>query len=152
MKTPGAVCFEKAKASDAIVLANVSARAFDNDLKYGAPGPGGPPGYTSEAWQRKMMRLGYYYKIVIEGQIIGGVIIFRKAVREYEVGRIFIDPNFQNQGIGTAAFAFIKETFPLTNRWTLGTPTWNQRNRYFYHKIGFVEVGQDEHDGVLFEM
>jgi GNAT superfamily N-acetyltransferase len=152
MKKAGVVHFEKAKASDAQSLAEVSTRAFDNAINYGALGPGGPPGYNSEMWQRKMMRLGSYYKILFDGQIVGGVIIFRKAVREYEVGRIFIDPDFQNQGIGTAVFAFIWEAFPLAKRWTLGTPAWNQRNRHFYQKMGFEEVGQDEHNGILFEI
>jgi GNAT superfamily N-acetyltransferase len=142
--------FEKARPNDAVSLAEVSCRAFDNDVNYGAPGPGGPPGYKSEAWQRKMMRLGHYYKIVSDGQIVGGFIIFRKAVREYEVGRIFIDPDFQNQGIGVKVFAFLDNEFPLAKKWTLDTPTWNHRNRHFYQKIGFVEVAQAS-DQICFE-
>lgn len=77
MKKAGVIHFEKAEASDAKSLAEVSARAFDNDINYGAPGPGGPPSYKSGVWQR---------------------------------------------------------------------------NRHFYQKIGFVEVAQDGHNGVLFEM
>jgi GNAT superfamily N-acetyltransferase len=143
--------FEKAKARDAKALAVISGRAFDNDVHYGAPGPGGPPGYKSDQWQSKMMRFGQYYKILADGQIIGGIIIFRKKTREYELGRIFVDPDFQNQGIGAQAFEFIWEEFPLAKRWTLGTPAWNQRTRHFYKKVGFVEIGQDGHGGILFE-
>jgi hypothetical protein len=36
-------------------------------------------------------------------------------------------------------------------KWTLGTPAWNRRTRHFYKKVGFVEVGKDGHDGILFE-
>ena len=143
--------FEKAKTRDAQVLALVSWRAFDHDIHYGAPGPGGPPGYKSDQWQSKMMRLGDYYRILADGQIVGGIIVFRKAPREYELGRIFIEPDFQNQGIGTQAFEFLGQEFPLAKRWTLGTPAWNLRTRHFYKKVGFVEIGQDSHGGILFE-
>jgi GNAT superfamily N-acetyltransferase len=143
--------FEKAKTKDAKTLALASQRAFDNDVHYGAAGPGGPPGYKSDQWQSKMMRIGDYYKIMADNQIIGGFIIFRKKPREYELGRIFIEPGFQNQGIGTQSFEFIWEEYPLAKRWTLGTPAWNQRTRHFYQKVGFVEIGEDGHDGLLFE-
>jgi len=143
--------FKKARVADAQTLALISGRAFDHDVHYGAPGPGGPPGYKSDQWQRKMMRLGDYYKILDDDQIIGGFIIFRKAPREYELGRIFIEPDYQNRGLGSQAFAFIWAEYPLAKRWTLGTPAWNRRNRHFYQKVGFVEIGMDGPDGILFE-
>ena len=143
--------FKKARSADAKALATASRRAFDYDVHYGAPGPGGPPGYQSDQWQSKMMRIGDYYKILLDDQLIGGFIILRKAPREYELGRIFIDPDYQNQGIGSQAFEYIWEEYPLAKRWTLGTPAWNQRTRHFYRKVGFVEIGTDGPDGILFE-
>jgi GNAT superfamily N-acetyltransferase len=142
---------KKARPQDAKALAAASWRAFDYDVHYGAPGPGGPPGYKSDQWQSKMMRIGQYYKILADGQIVGGVIIFRKKPREYELGRIFVEPDFQNQGVGTQTFEFIWQEFPLAKRWTLGTPAWNQRTQHFYKKVGFVEIGTDGKDGILFE-
>lgn len=143
--------FAKARPGDAERLAQVSKRAFDDDVHYGAPGPGGPPGYDSAAWQARMMRLGEYYRIVAEEQTVGGMIIFRKRVREYELGRIFIDPDYQNRGIGSQAFQFLWREYPLAKRWTLGTPAWNLRTRHFYRKVGFIELGEDGHGGILFE-
>ena len=143
--------FEKARSEDAKALALVSWQAFDNDVHYGAPGPGGPPGYRSDRWQSKMMRLGKYYKVLADNRIIGGFIIFDQGNRHYELGRIFIAPDFQNQGIGTQAFEFMWTEFPFARRWTLGTPTWNLRTRHFYKKVGFVEVGLEGLDGVRFE-
>lgn len=142
--------FTKATTADATVLASVSQQAFDADVHYGAPGPGGPPGYKSDLWQRKMMRMGKYYKIVSDGQIIGGIIVFPQRPGHYELGRMFLAPEFQNQGIGAQAFAFLWAEFPLAQCWTLGTPVWNLRNRHFYKKVGFDEIGL--HDGeVRFE-
>ena len=143
--------FKRARVEDAKVLALVSQQAFDNDVHYGAPGPGGPPGYQSDRWQSKMMRIGRYYKILADDRIIGGFIIFDQRPGHYELGRIFIAPDFQNLGIGTQAFEFMWTEFPLARRWTLGTPTWNLRTRHFYRKVGFAEVGQDGPDGVRFE-
>lgn len=142
--------FRRARTQDAETLALVSKRAFDDDVHYGAPGPGGPPGYDSSAWQQRMMRLGDYYVIEASGTVIGGIIIFRKAPRCYEVGRIFVEPEFQNQGIGGEAFRFLWKMYPLAKRWSLGTPQWNKRTRRFYAKVGFAEVGIDDRGGVRF--
>jgi GNAT superfamily N-acetyltransferase len=141
----------RANNKDSEALALISKQAFDNDIHYGAPGPGGPPGYDSAAWQSRMMQIGDYYKIVQDGQTIGGVIVFRKGVRQYEVGRIFISPPYQNQGIGKQVFEFLWTAYPLAKQWTLGTPKWNARTRHFYRKVGFEEVGEDRQGGVLFE-
>ena len=145
------VRFEKARLADVEPLAEVSKRAFDHDIHYGAPGPGGPPGYDSAAWQAKVMRFGDYYKILDGKRIIGGMVVMRRGAREYEVGRIFIEPEHQNQGIGAEAFEFLWEKYSLAKRWTLDTPAWNRRTRHFYEKVGFVEIGQDSDGCILFE-
>ena len=81
------------------------------------------------------MTVGKYYKILADDRIIGGFIVFLKGQGCCELGRIFIDPDFQNQGIGTRAFEFIWTEFPEARRWTLGTPAWNRRTRHFYDKV-----------------
>jgi RimJ/RimL family protein N-acetyltransferase len=146
--------FEKARPEDAKTLALVSGRAFDNDVHYGAPGTGGPPGYKHEMWQLRMMSRGHYYKIILdegEAHIIGGFIVFQNAYGDCELGRIFIEPAYQNRGIGTQAMAFMEQAFPEARRWTLGTPGWNLRTQHFYEKVGFVRIGTDGHDGVRYE-
>jgi GNAT superfamily N-acetyltransferase len=143
--------FEKAKPEDAKPLALASWRAFDGDINYGAPDKGGPPGYKSDQWQLKMMVAGDYYKILVDSRIIGGFIVMLRGYRYYELVRIFIFPEFQNQGIGARAFEFLWSEYPDVERWTLGTPAWNRRTRHFYKKVGFVEVGEDRRGGILFE-
>ena len=147
----GRISIKKAQARDAGRLAQTSKLAFHSDIDCGAPEIGGPPGYDSVRWQARMMRLGDYYKIMVDDLIVGGLIIFRKAVRQYELGRIFIEPAFQNQGVGAQAMAFLDEAYPLAKCWTLGTPLWNRRTRHFYKKVGFTEIGEDGQGGVLFE-
>lgn len=137
------VRFMKATSRDAEKLASASKSAFENDIHYGAPvhggKAGGPPGYQSPDWQRRMMRMGSYYKILVDNQIVGGFIVFPGAIREYYLGRVFIHPGFQNQGIGTRAMSFMFDEFPLAKSWTVDTPSWNQRTRHFYEKSGFQE-------------
>ena len=148
------VRFEKARSADAKTLALVCGRAFDYDINYGAPGPGGPPGYKSDMWQIRMMSRGQYYKIILSedfDHIIGGFIIFQNAFGDCELGRIFIDPDYQNQGIGTQAMAFMETAFPDARRWTLGTPRWNLRTQHFYEKAGFVKIGTEGQDGIRYE-
>jgi RimJ/RimL family protein N-acetyltransferase len=99
----------------------------------------------------QVSKLAFDHDIVEGKQIIGGIIILRKGVREYEVGRIYIEPEFQDQGIGTEAFQFLWDAYPLAKRWTLGTPGWNKRTQHFYKKVGFVEIGRDRDGGVLYE-
>jgi GNAT superfamily N-acetyltransferase len=143
--------FIRAEATDAEVLAQVSKRAFHSDIDCGAPKLGGPPGYKSSDWQRKMMELGDYFKMIAEGGIVGGMIVFRKERLRYELGRIFVDPDYQNRGIGTRAIEFLWSRYPFAKLWVLGTPAWNLRNRHFYKKVGFVELGDDGRGGIRFE-
>jgi GNAT superfamily N-acetyltransferase len=98
-----------------------------------------------------MMKMADYYRIERAGEVLGGVIVFRRKPREYELGRIFVEPDYQNQGIGTETFELLWQEYPLAKQWSLGTPAWNQRTRHFYKKVGFTEIGEDGRGGVLFE-
>ena len=143
--------FEKARMEDAKALALISWHLFDHDIHYGAPRVSGPPGYKAGRWQSRMIRRGPYYKILADDQIIGGLVVFQKKPGHCELGRIFLVPEFQNQGIGAQAIQFIELSFPEVQRWTLATPRWNKRNQHFYEKMGYRRVGPDGHDGYRYE-
>jgi len=81
-------------------------------------------------------------------QIIGGVILFDMHQRHFNLGRIFVDPDWQDRGIGTQAIQFIEKTFPYVKRWSLDTPEWAVRNHHFYEKLGYVRVGEEVPPGV----
>lgn len=93
--------FAKAEYEDAEKLTEVQIKTFDDDSRrfFGRPG-GGPPGYDSVVWQKMIMKKGFYYKILDEDRIIGGIIVFRVKPGHYNLGRIYIDPDCQNKGIG----------------------------------------------------
>jgi GNAT superfamily N-acetyltransferase len=143
------ITFKRATSADAAELTAVQKRTFDDDSqRYLGTESGGPPGYDSLKWQLHIMKKSLYYKILCDGKIIGGMIIFRMGNGHYELGRIFIDPEYQNQGIGTQTIAFIEQTFPDAHKWTLGTPSWALRNHHFYEKLGYVRVGEEKQGGI----
>jgi len=151
---PAPIRFEKARIADAEALTEVQRRTFDDDSRrfagqpggpvpHATEGSGGPPGYDSADWTLWAIRAGIYYKILADDQIIGGVILFDMHKRHFNLGRIFIDPDWQNQGIGSQAIGFIEKTFPYVKRWSLDTPEWAVRNHHFYQKLGYVKVGEE---------
>jgi ribosomal protein S18 acetylase RimI-like enzyme len=142
---------ERAGVVDARELTRISWKSFEHDINYGAPGIGGPPGYKSVRWQTMLIQRAKYFKVLFNDKIIGGFVVFPKENGHYELGRIFIDPDYQNQGIGTKVLEHVEELFPEAKRWRLGTPSWNRRNRHFYEKIGYTKVGEDEIMGCLYE-
>ena len=136
------VTLERAKEEDAERLADISKRAFHSDIDVGAPGKeGGPPGYDSPEFQVNLMRWCDYHKILYDGRIVGALIVAKRKAGHYECSRIFVDPEFHNQGIATRAFEMTWDMYKDAKVWTLGTPEWNVRTKHFYEKLGFVQVG-----------
>jgi GNAT superfamily N-acetyltransferase len=141
----------RAHASDADALTDISRRAFDNDVAFGAPGPGGPPGYDSVEWQRRTIAGSDYYCVYEDDTLIGGVIIGGGSDGEHELWRLFLEPDRQNQGVGSQVLGLVWAQYPLVTRWRLDTPNWNDRTRRFYASNGFEEVGSTADGSVIFE-
>ncbi len=139
--------FEVATEKDIPELTRVMARAFDDDArKHLGLEKGGPPGYDNGDFFRTWL-LPYQesvgYKILLEetSSVIGGIIVWILETRENFLGTVFIDPDYQDQGIGTQTWQFIETTYPDTKSWTLETPEWAVKNHYFYEKkCGFKKI------------
>ena len=156
----------KAQQEDAKALMETSKAAFNDDVNYGAPSLGGPPGYTSTNWHLRMILTCDTYKIMhfdklndqsdkghfdrLSKCIVGGIVVYEKGYRHMELGRMWIHPDFQNQGVGAQAIKFIEKTYPGATVWTLDTPKWNKRNHHFYQKMGYELTGEEGHGGVWF--
>jgi DNA-binding NarL/FixJ family response regulator len=143
-----AINIELATARDAARLTEIQTRTFKDDNNLKPPGCSleGPPGFDSVAWNAGWIAKTPYYKILFDGQTVGGIIIFDMGGGHYELGRIYIDPDLQNRGIGQQAVKLMFERFPEAEKWTLGTPSWAIRNQHFYEKLGFVQVRETEVD------
>ena len=151
------ITLEQAQPEDAETLAEVQTRTFDDDARqHGRGERGGPPGYDSTDWQTRMMREAAYYKILDDEKIVGGAIIFDKGSDHIYLGRIYIDPDYQNRRIGAEAMRLIEACYPAARRWTLETPQWALRNQHFYERQGYIKVGEqwlegEDHGDVLYE-
>jgi GNAT superfamily N-acetyltransferase len=91
------------------------------------------------------------YKILAGDTLIGGIVVWQFEQHHNVLGLLFVDPGYQNHGIGHQAWQFLEATFPETRRWSLLTPVWSGKNRHFYEQCcGFHAVGE-EHGHVVYE-
>ena len=142
------VTFEQPTAADAQALVNVQIRAFHDDARlYPGVEIGGPPGYDSLDEMIKTLASYHCHKIVCDGLIVGGLVVFDCGHGHFHLDRIFIDPDYHNRGIGTQAMEFIEATYPAS-KWSLDTPIWSVRNHHFYEKLGFVRIKEVPADGI----
>lgn len=135
--------FTKASTSDALTLNGISRRAFDSDILVGASSIGGPPGYKSLPFHTKMAKSNHLFKLVDNGLIIGGAILFLDK-EKLNIGRIFISPENHRKGYGVFMMQEIEALYPMVKEFTLDTPIWNIRTRSFYKKLGYNEVQHDD--------
>jgi len=129
-------------------LTAVMTRAFDDDAHRHLGMPrGGPEGYDNGDFFRKWL-FGYQastgYKATVDDRIVGAVIVWAFEHGHNYLGTIFVDPAFQNRGVGTRIWQFVEATYPEAVSWTLGTPSWATKSHSFYeHKCGFEKMGEE---------
>jgi GNAT superfamily N-acetyltransferase len=134
--------FLRATPEDVETLVAVQIAAFNNDaMIYPGVAVGGPPGYDSVKENLLQMHDDDYYKILVDGEIVGGIIVAHVGGGHFHIGVLYIHPDYHGQGIGSAALQFIESTYPA-RRWTLNTPSYATRNHRFYEKHGYVKTGE----------
>jgi len=150
--------FEEIQEVDIPSLTRVMQRAFDHDAQvHLGEERGGPEGYDDGEFFRKWL-FSYDesrgFNIFLDGQVVGGFIVWILESRNNQLGAIFVDPYFQDRGVGTQAWKFIEATYPDTLSWELGTPEWAVKNHHFYEKkCGFKKVREElvtDHDWLSF--
>jgi GNAT superfamily N-acetyltransferase len=139
--------FELMEEADIPALTEVMKHAFDDDAqKHLGKERGGPPGYDDGEFFRIWL-LPYEesigYKIITGETVIGGIIVWILPEGHNILGTIFVDPAFQDRGVGQQTWRFIEDGYPQTKSWRLGTPIWATKNHYFYMKCGFERVDAD---------
>ena len=141
----------KADEANAETLADISKRAFHTDAHVGSSwGESGPPGYDSAEAQARYMNGCDYYEIHVGDLTVGAIMVLQKEAAHYECCGLFVDPQYHNRSIATRAFELVWELYPDAQRWSVGTPAWNRRTNHFYRKLGFVQIGTDGPDGVVY--
>ncbi|WP_404469760.1 GNAT family N-acetyltransferase [Sutcliffiella horikoshii] len=103
-----------------------------------------PPGYDSVHTTRYMIEELTYYKIMADGQLVGGIILTLTGSRFGRVDRIFIDPDFQGQGLGSEVIRLVEEAHPTVTTWDLETSPRQKGNLHFYEKMGYDRTFETE--------
>lgn len=77
-----------------------------------------------------------FLKATVDGKIVGSV---RSNIHSgsCHIGRLIVDPNYQNQGIGTQLLAEIERRNPTCRRFELFTGIKSQRTIRLYEKAGY---------------
>ncbi|MBR5266497.1 MAG: GNAT family N-acetyltransferase, partial [Clostridia bacterium] len=104
----------------------ISKRAFETDIKVGGTIGNYPPEYDSVVWHEQMLNEGHLFQAVIDGEIVGGVILFLdKDGETLHIGRIFIDPLHHRKGYGLSLMKMVEAHYPGIKKIKLDTPLWN---------------------------
>jgi len=72
----------------------------------------------------------------VEGRIVGSVRA-REGNGVCHVARLIVDPQIQNQGLGTRLLLEVEARFPGARRFELFTGHKSERNLYLYRKLGY---------------
>lgn len=133
------ISFSRASEKDAQLLLDAKIKAFAWDVNtYGM----GPQGYDSLEDLTNAINKAYYYKILYDNIIVGGFSLYKLSEDHFELGSIYVGPEYQNKGIGSETLNFIEQSFPEVKKWILDTPYLSFRNHHFYEKMGYVKVGE----------
>jgi len=142
------LAFREITQADLPELTRVMTHAFDDDAqRHLGVEKGGPPGYDNGEFFHQWLfpyEESKGYAILLEGQIVGGFIVWILPHGRNILGTIFVDPECQNRGIGTRAWEFIEQTYPESASWELGTPSYATSNHSFYEKCGFHKVREED--------
>lgn len=103
-----------------------------------------PPGYDSVYTTRYMIEELAYYKILAEGQLVGGIILTLTGSRFGRIDRVFIDPAFQGRGLGSEVIRLVEKAYSSVTTWDLETSPRQKGNLHFYEKMGFERTFETE--------
>lgn len=96
-----------------------------------------------------------YYKVVLgEERIVGGLFVVARpdlGEGEWRCEGIYVDPDYQDRGIGKEILRLMYRRHPSVIRWSLDTPEWADKNHGFYERMGFTKIGVSENPDVPFK-
>jgi GNAT superfamily N-acetyltransferase len=126
---------ETADVNDAAKILLLQREAFQSEAK--AYNDFEIPPLTETLDELKLLFTNHIFlKATIDGKIVGSV---RASVNNgtCHIGRLVVDPKFQNQGIGTKLLGEIERKCASCKRFELFTGIKSARNIHLYGKVGY---------------
>lgn len=135
------ITIEKATVEDAAAILELQQKAYQEEAKiyndYNIP----PLRQTLAEIQADFERQLFLKAVATNSQepipkIISSVSAYIKEGTCY-IGRLIVDPNWQNKGIGSQLMKEIEQSFEQASRFELFTGYKSERNLYLYQKLGY---------------
>jgi ribosomal protein S18 acetylase RimI-like enzyme len=135
-----ALTIQRTSIEEAESLLDIQKKAFYKDwLKY--EDPMNPYHESLERLKSKIEEFEYF-TIYCDDKIIGGADIRKRSENHYRLNRIYMDPSFQNQGLGYKAIRVLESYFKEAKLWELDTPKDGYGNQHLYEKLGYKKTGE----------
>ncbi len=126
--------FERASREDYAPLCAIIHSAFEEDKQvYGK----GPEHYESPEKLLDDISARRVWKLLINQQTVGCMIVVTGRGREGKLLCIALHPTHQNIGLGSEELKWLEHQYRAVRCWTLDTPAASARTRHFYEKNGF---------------
>lgn len=140
---------KKANVHDASAIQYIEKKAFDEDIIRYGDRTDCPANENMESIRLKI-QMHDYYGIYENDKLIGAADVrTNETENTCHLARIFIDPRYQNLGIGKKVMIMLESLYPNAKRWSLDTPFKNLRNHHFYESLGYKHTGTKVIDEVL---
>lgn len=110
-----------------------------------------PPLKETLIQMEKELRKGIILKCITEqNQIVGSIRgCYLPDTTICYVGRLVVDPLFQNKGIGSSLLAEIEKYFPTASKFLLYTGEITPNTVHLYSKVGYETIERKEMGGVM---
>src|SRR5512145_1435255 len=130
-----AIIIERAGLPDAAAILDLQRRAYWSEAEryddFAIP----PMTQTLPEMERDL-ESKVVLRALMAGKIVGSVRAFEKD-GTCHIGRLIVDPDCQNRGLGTRLMASIEALFPGVERFELFTGGRSGRNLHLYEKLGY---------------
>ena len=125
----------QAEIEDAAEILDLQLRAYRSEAEihddYSIP-----PLHQSLAEVQAEFETRTFLKVVCGNQIIGSVRAHQQDGTCY-IGKLIVEPAYQDQGLGTRLMGEIEARFSTARRYELFTGYKNEKNLYLYSKLGY---------------
>lgn len=80
----------------------------------------------------------------IDNKIVGSVRAYQDTNNNCHIGKLIVDPEYQNKGIGGALMTQIEKEFPSSKKYQLFTGEITPNTLHLYSKLGYKEISRTE--------